>query len=52
MCRALQLPPEAWLRMSVANCSLTILDITADGHIGMRTMGEAAYLPYKMVTYN
>lgn len=23
MCRALQLPPEAWLRMAVFNCSIT-----------------------------
>jgi serine/threonine-protein phosphatase PGAM5 len=32
-CRALQLPPEAWLRFSPFNCSLTYLTIQPTGTV-------------------
>ena len=45
-CRALQLPPEAWLRMSTLNCSITYLVIRPNGMVSARTMGDIGHLDY------
>lgn len=45
-CRALQLPPEAWLRMSTLNCSITYLIIRPNGMVSARTMGDIGHLDY------
>lgn len=51
-CRALQLPPEAWLRMSTYNCSLTYLLIKPNGRVSARMMGDIGHLPYYKTTFS
>ena len=51
-CRALQLPPEAWLRMSIFNCSLTYLIIRPDGYVSARSLGDVGHLPYDESTFS
>ncbi|KAK7073070.1 hypothetical protein SK128_023838 [Halocaridina rubra] len=45
VCRALQLPPEAWLRMSLHNGSITHIVIRPDGRVGLWQLGECGYMP-------
>lgn len=51
-CRALQLPPEAWLRMSIFNCSLTYLMIRPNGTVSARMLGDIGHLNYKESTFS
>ncbi len=51
-CRALQLPPEAWLRMSTYNCSLTYIMITPSGRVSCRMMGDIGHLGYENSTFS
>ena len=45
-CRALQLPPEAWLRLCTFNCSITYLVIRPNGMVSCRMMGDIGHLDY------
>ncbi|XP_064111210.1 serine/threonine-protein phosphatase PGAM5, mitochondrial-like [Macrobrachium nipponense] len=45
VCRALQLPPEAWLRMTLHNGSMTHIVIRPDGRVGLWHLGECGYMP-------
>lgn len=38
-CRALQIPPETWLRLCTFNCSLTYLTIRPTGTVSCRMLG-------------
>jgi len=49
-CRALQLPPEAWLRISLKNASYSWLVIRPDGKVHCRGLGEAGHFPPEMRT--
>jgi len=49
-CRALQFPPEAWLRLSLKHASLTWLVIRPDGRVHCRALGEAGHFPPEMLT--
>lgn len=51
-CRALQLPPEAWLRISLQNGSLTILSIRPSSNVSLSALGESGHLPTSSLTYN
>lgn len=51
-CRALQLPPEAWLRLSVFNCSITYLMIKPNGYVSCRMIGDIGHLGYKETTFS
>jgi serine/threonine-protein phosphatase PGAM5 len=51
-CRALQLPPEAWLRMSTFNCSLTYLMVKPSGTVSCRMMGDIGHLGYGNSTFS
>lgn len=51
-CRALQLPPEAWLRMSTFNCSLTYLMIKPNGRVSCRMLGDIGHLGYSHSTFS
>lgn len=51
-CRALQLPPEAWLRMSTYNCSITYLVLHPSGHVSARLMGDTGHIPYEDTTFS
>ena len=50
VCRALQLPPQAWLRISLKHASLTILTIGPSGRVSLRCLGEAGHLRPEMLT--
>lgn len=52
VCRALQLPPEAWLRMSMYNGSVTWLSVRPSGRVSLRYHGDAGHMPPKMLTTN
>ena len=45
VCRALQLPPEAWLRLSLKHGSITCLSIYPDGFVTLKCLGEAGHIP-------
>lgn len=50
LCRALQLPPEAWLRLSLKHASLTWVVIRPSGSVHTRCVGEAGHFPPDMLT--
>lgn len=51
-CRALQIPPEAWLRMSIFNCSLTYLMVKPNGYCSCRMLGDIGHLGYEHSTFS
>merc|ERR1712113_1363236 len=51
-CRALQVPPEAWLRLQTFNCSLTYLVVMANGHVQARMLGDVGHLPEDLITFS
>ena len=52
LCRALQIPPEAWLRLCIFNCSLTYITIRSTGTVSCRMLGDIGHLPYNMSTFS
>jgi len=52
LCRALQIPPEAWLRLSTFNCSLTYLAIRPTGTVSCRMLGDIGHIPYGKTTFS
>uniref|UniRef100_A0AC35U1J0 Serine/threonine-protein phosphatase PGAM5, mitochondrial n=1 Tax=Rhabditophanes sp. KR3021 TaxID=114890 RepID=A0AC35U1J0_9BILA len=51
ICRALQLPPEAWLRMSLGNSSITWLVIRPSGNVSIRSIGDIGHLDKDTLTF-
>ena len=49
--RVLDVDPEAWLQMSIANCSLTFVQVRADGSKKLIAFADSGHLPYTMTTY-
>jgi len=52
VCRALQCPPEAWLRMSVAHCSVTRIRISSTGRVSVEGVGDVGHLPAELQTFS
>lgn len=50
VCRALQLPPEAWIRISLDHGSLTWLTIRPTGFVSLRYLGNSGYMPPTKLT--
>ncbi|KAK9752009.1 Histidine phosphatase superfamily (branch 1) [Popillia japonica] len=50
VCRALQFPPEAWLRLSLNHASLTWISITPSGRVILRTLGDSGHMPANIIT--
>ncbi|XP_059569441.1 serine/threonine-protein phosphatase PGAM5, mitochondrial-like isoform X2 [Alligator mississippiensis] len=48
--RALQFPPEGWLRMSLNNGSITHLVICPNGRVALRTLGDTGFMPPEKIT--
>ena len=48
--RALQLPPEAWLRVSLTHASITLLQVRSSGHVTLLTLGDSSGLPTDHIT--
>jgi broad specificity phosphatase PhoE len=51
VCRALQVDPQAWLRLSVYNCGITTVRIASHGGVSVSQLGDTGHLPAAMVTY-
>jgi serine/threonine-protein phosphatase PGAM5 len=49
--RILDVDPAAWLGMSIANCSLTVVQVRADGSTKLIAFADSGHLPYSMTTY-
>jgi serine/threonine-protein phosphatase PGAM5 len=52
LCRALQLPPEAWLRYCPFNCSMTYITIRPSGNVSCRMLGDIGHLPQDVSTFS
>jgi len=52
LCRALQLPPEAWLRIGTFNCSITYIVIQPNGYVSVRLVGDTGHLVYEETTFS
>ena len=50
--RALQLPPEAWLRLCTFNCSLTYMVVRPTGTVSCRTLGDIGHLDHVGQTFS
>lgn len=51
VCRALQIPKEAWIRMALPHCSITILAIRPTGYVSLKCLGECGFMPMDMVSH-
>jgi len=52
ICRALQVDPQAWLRMAVHNGSITEISIMPSGRVRLTCVGETGHLPPRLLTFN
>ncbi|XP_060763736.1 serine/threonine-protein phosphatase PGAM5, mitochondrial isoform X2 [Neoarius graeffei] len=50
VCRALQFPPEGWLRLGLNNGSITWLTIRPSGRVALRALGDSGFMPPSKVT--
>ncbi|XP_039959498.1 serine/threonine-protein phosphatase Pgam5, mitochondrial isoform X1 [Bactrocera neohumeralis] len=51
VCRALQLPPEAWLRININHGSITWLTIRPSGNVSIHHLGETGYMPANVISH-
>lgn len=51
VCKALKVEPEAWLEMSIANASVTVLQVRADGSTKLISFADSGHIPWGMTTY-
>jgi serine/threonine-protein phosphatase PGAM5 len=52
VCRAMQIDPTFWLRMSIFNCGVSRVRLDADGRVSVRGVGDVGHLPSEKITYN
>ncbi|GMH54139.1 hypothetical protein TL16_g01612 [Triparma laevis f. inornata] len=50
--RALQLPPEAWLRLCTFNCSLAYFTVRCTGGVSCRSLGDIGHLEPRLLTFS
>ena len=50
VCRVLQIPPEAWLRQSLAHGSITWVRVSPKGHVSLRVLGDHGFMPIEKVS--
>jgi serine/threonine-protein phosphatase PGAM5 len=50
VCRALQFPSEAWLRLSLHHASITWISIQPSGRVILRLYGDCGHMPPDFVT--
>jgi serine/threonine-protein phosphatase PGAM5 len=51
-CRALQLPPEAWLRFRGSNCGITEIIVSDDGRASLDKFADVGHLPLRLHTFH
>lgn len=49
--RVLENAPENWLEASIANCSLTVVQVRADGSTKLISFADSGHIPWEMTTY-
>jgi len=52
MCRALQIDPRFWLRMSIYNCGLSWIEIDSNGRVSARSVGDTGHIPASKLSYS
>ncbi|XP_017888948.1 serine/threonine-protein phosphatase Pgam5, mitochondrial-like [Ceratina calcarata] len=50
ICRALQFPPERWLRLSLNHASITWISIHPDGMVKLWTFGDTGYMKPQLIS--
>lgn len=50
VCRALQLPPEAWLRIGLNHGSITTITIRPNGRVVLNSLGVTGFMPPEKIT--
>lgn len=50
--RALQLPPQAWLRMALNNASIASVTVRPNGGVSLSGLGECGHLQPGDITYS
>lgn len=50
VCRALQFPPEAWLRFNIHHASITWIALYPNGRVTLRLFGDCGFMPKTHVT--
>ena len=51
VCRALGVDTQHWLSMEIANCSLTVIQIRADGTIKLQMFNDVSHVPFEKQTW-
>ncbi|KAE9551038.1 hypothetical protein FO519_005738 [Halicephalobus sp. NKZ332] len=51
ICRSLQCRPEAWIRMFLANCSMTWITVRPDGRISIWGIGDTGHIHEDKVSF-
>jgi serine/threonine-protein phosphatase PGAM5 len=51
VCRALGTDTRQWINMEIANCSLTVIQIRADGSIRLQMFNDASHVPLDKQTW-
>jgi serine/threonine-protein phosphatase PGAM5 len=52
VCRALGVDVKQWTRMEIANCSITMIQIRADGGVRLQQFNEIAHVPVAKQTWS
>ncbi|ESO95389.1 hypothetical protein LOTGIDRAFT_203856 [Lottia gigantea] len=52
VCRALQFPPDGWLRLSLAHASITWLTVRPSGRVSLKCYGDSGYMEPKKISYS
>jgi len=52
ICRALQFPPEGWLRFSLAHSSISHVVIRPSGRITVRGVGDHGFMPPDQISFS
>jgi serine/threonine-protein phosphatase PGAM5 len=51
VCRALGVDTQAWLGMTIANCSLTVMQVKPDGSVRLVSYDDVGHIPPAQQTY-
>uniref|UniRef100_A0A8C4RCM2 Serine/threonine-protein phosphatase PGAM5, mitochondrial n=1 Tax=Eptatretus burgeri TaxID=7764 RepID=A0A8C4RCM2_EPTBU len=51
VCRALQFPPQGWLRMSLNHGSITWISIRPNGRVSLKALGDSGFMPPDLLTH-
>jgi serine/threonine-protein phosphatase PGAM5 len=49
--KVLKVENMSWLQMSIANCSMTVVQVRADGAMKLVAFADSGHIPYSMTTY-